>query len=153
MRGCGGRSAQARSRRPWRKVEEGRKRGNRATAGVLGLFIGRRGVLGEGSSVWGRLIWSGATRRRAGGASRRRAAWRGGVAARQGLRGVCPLGGCQGAGQVVLESSHGSTWPRMRRGRGPPAAYDGRRAKQSSREGRDGGEGLSVISKSSGTSR
>jgi len=42
MRGCGGRSARARSRRPWRTVEEGRKRGSHATAGVLGLFIGER---------------------------------------------------------------------------------------------------------------
>jgi len=38
----GGRSARARSRRPWRTVEEVRKRGSHATAGVLGLFIGER---------------------------------------------------------------------------------------------------------------
>ena len=63
------------------------------------------------------------------------------------------VGRCQGAGQVVLEGFPGSTWPRMRRGRGPPAAYGGRRAKQSSREERDGGEGLFVISENSGTSR
>ena len=41
------------------------------------------------------------------------------------------VGRCQEAGQVALESSPGSTWPRTRRGRGPPAAYGGRRAKQS----------------------
>ena len=52
------------------------------------------------------------------------------------------VGRCQEAGQVALESSLGSTWPRTCRGCGPPAAYGGRRAKQSSREGRDGGEGL-----------
>ena len=59
--------------------------------------------------------------------------------------GACVLlGRCLGAGQVALEGFPGSIWPRTRRGRGPPAAYGGQRAKQSS---------LSAISKSSGTSR
>ena len=86
---------------------------------------------------------------RAGGELHGGAAWRLGRAS--GVRVL--LGRCQGAGQVALESSPGSIWPRTRCGRGPPAAYSGRRAKHSSREERDGGEGLSVISKSSGTSR
>ena len=34
---------------------------------------------------------------------------------------------CQGAGQVALNGFPGSIWPRARGGRGPPAAYGGRR--------------------------
>ena len=37
---------------------------------------------------------------------------------------------CQGAGQVELAGSLGSTWPRTRRGRGPPAAYGRAAAEQ-----------------------
>ena len=60
MWGCGGRSARARSRRPWRMLEEGRRRGNRATAGVLGLFIGERSP-GRGERRLGKaeLAWEG----------------------------------------------------------------------------------------------
>ena len=101
----------------------------------------------EGRTGLGRL--DGEVAERAGGELHGGAAWRLGSAPRTRVS----VGRCQGAGQVALESFTGSTWPRTRRGRGPPAAYGGRRAKQSSREERDGGEGLSVISKSSGTSR
>ena len=115
MWGCGGRSARARSRRPWRTVEGGRRRGNHATTGVLGPFIGERSpgrgerrlgavdlVLGDSTAGW-----------RSG---QRRCAWRGGVSAREGARDAC------WRGEV----------PRGRPGSpGPPAAYGGRRAKQS----------------------
>ena len=111
-------------------------------------------------STWARLLASGGGRfgpgrldgevaERADGAAHGGAAWQLGKAS--GARVL--LGRCQGAGQVALEISPGSTWPRTRRRRGPPEAYVGRRAKQSSREASDGGEGISVISKSSGTSR
>ena len=147
----GGRSARARSRRPWRTVEEGRKRGNCATAGVLGLFIGRRAP-GRGERRLGKvdLVRGDST---AGGASsgvvNGGAAWRLGRASWARVL----LGRCQGAGQVALEGFPGSIWPRTRHGRGPPASYGGRRAKQSTREERDGGEGLFVISENPGTSR
>ena len=63
------------------------------------------------------------------------------------------VGRCEGAGQVAMEGFPGSIWPWTHCGRGPPAAYGGRRAKQSNREERDGGEGLFVISENSGTYR
>ena len=56
-------------------------------------------------------------------------------------RGEVPRGRPGGAGGLPW-----STWPRTHRGRGPPAAYGGRRAKTEHREERDGGEGISVIS-------
>ena len=90
-----------------------------------------------------------ARRRGSGGTYRPESTWARGVAS--GAR--VSVGRCQGAGQVALEGFPGSIWPRTRRGRGSPAAYGGRRAKQSNREERDGGEGLFVISKNSGTSR
>ena len=37
---------------------------------------------------------------------------------------------CQGAGQVELAGSLGSTWPWTRRGRGPPMAYERAAAEQ-----------------------
>ena len=84
-----------------------------------------------GSGVWGTLVWSGVAQRRAGGAgsgaAHGGAAWQLGRAS--GMR--VSVGRCQGAGQVALEGFPGSIWPRTRRGRGPPAAYGGRRAKQS----------------------
>ena len=133
----------------WKEGEEGevtRRRGSGATYRPESNWA--RGVASGGGRFGpGRLDSERAER--AGGELHGGAAWRLGRAS--GARVL--LGRCQGAGQVALESSPGSTWPRTRRGRGPPAAYGGRRAKQSSREGRDGGEGLSVISKSSGTSR
>ena len=118
------------------------------------------GPLYRPESTWARLLASGGGRfgpgrldgeraERAGGELHGGAAWRLGSAPRTHVS----VGRCQEASQVALESSPGSTWPRTRCGRGPPAAYGGRRAKQSSREGRDGIEGLSVISKSSGTSQ
>ena len=107
----------------------------------------RGAASGEGRTGLGRL--GGEVAERAGGELHAGAAWRLGRAPRTRVS----VGRCQEAGQVVLESSLGSTWPRTRRGRGPLVAYGGRRAKQSSREGRDGGEGLSMISKSSGTSQ
>ena len=64
MWGCGGRSARARSRRPWRTVERGRRRGNRATAGVLGLFIGERSPRrGEQRLGKAELAWEGSAMR------------------------------------------------------------------------------------------
>ena len=59
-----------------------------------------------------------------------------------------PRGGPGGAGGLP-----GSIWPRARSGRSPPAAYGGRRAKQSQPGERDEGEDLSVISENPGTSR
>ena len=107
-----------------------------------------RGVASGGGRFGpGRL--DGERAERAGGAAHGGAAWQLGRAS--GTR--VSVGRCQGAGQVALEGFPGSIWPRTRRGRGPPAAYDGRRAKQSTREERDGGEGLFVISENSGTSR
>ena len=61
-------------------------------------------------------------------------------------RGEVPRGKPGGAGGLP-----GSIWPRTRRGRGPPAAYGGGRAKQRNREERDGGEGISAISEIPGT--
>ena len=107
----------------------------------------RGAASGEGRTGLGRL--GGELAERAGGELHGGAAWRLGSEPRTRVS----VGRCQEAGQVALESSLGSTWPRTRRGRGPPAAYGGRWAKQSSREGRDGGEGLSVISENSGASR
>jgi hypothetical protein len=57
--------------------------------------------------------------RRAGGAG----SWRGVMAAGERVWAACPRERGQGAGQVALESSLGSTWPRTRRGRSPLAAY------------------------------
>ena len=53
---------------------------------------------------------------------------------------------------MALEGFPGSIWPRTRRGRGPPAAYSGRLAKQSEIERGDEDEGLFVISENSGSS-
>ena len=55
----------------------------------------------------------------------------------------------QGAGQVGLEGSLRSTWPRTCRGRSPPAAYGRAAAKQ---RGENGVRDLVANSKSSGTS-
>ena len=63
-------------------------------------------------------------------------------------RGKVPRGKPGGAGGFP-----GSIWPRTRRGRGPPAAYGGRRAKQRETERGDEDEGLFVISENSRTSR
>jgi hypothetical protein len=77
---------------------------------------------------WFGLGWlDGGLAERAGGAAHGGAAWQLGSAS--GTR--VSVGRCQGEGQVVLEGYPGSIWPRTRRGRGPPAAYGGRRAKQS----------------------
>ena len=46
------------------------------------------------------------------------------------------VGACQGAGQVALEGSPGSIWPRARSGRSPPVAYGGRRETEHQREER-----------------
>ena len=118
------------------------------------------GAIYRPESTWARLLASGGGRfgpgrldgeraERAGGELHGGAAWRLGRAS--GTR--VSVGRCQGAGQVALEGFPGSIWPRTRRGRGPPAAYGGRRAKQRNREERDGGEGISAISENSGTSR
>jgi len=47
------------------------------------------------------------------------------------------------AGHVALEGSLGSAWPRMRRGRGPPAAYGRAAAKQ--RGERETGTRLQIL--------
>ena len=149
MRDYGGRSARARSRRPWRTVKGGRRRGSRATAGLWGyLYSGEQ--LGEGSGVWGRLVWSGAIQRRAGGASS--SAAHGGAAwqLRRAPGTRASVGRCQGAGQVALEGFPRSTWPQTRRGQGPPVAY-GWRNREKQRGDED--EGLFVISDNSGTTR
>ena len=119
------------------------KKGESRDGGALGILIGRRAT-GQGEWRLGEvdLVRGDST-----------AGWRSEQAALRMARTRVSVGRCQGAGQVALESSPGSTWPRTHCGRGPPAAYGWRRAKQSSREGTDGGEGISVISKSLGTSR
>ena len=126
----------------WKEGEErevARRRDSRATYRPESTWV--RGVAsGGGRFGLGRLD---------GGRVERAAARRLGRA--PGTR--VSVGRCQGAGQVALEGFPGSIWPRTRRGRGPPAAYGGRRAKQSNQEVRDGGEGLFVISENSGTSR
>ena len=111
-----------------REEEEGgeaaRQRGSRGTYRPESTWA--RGVASGGG--WfgpGRL--DGERAERAGGAAHGGAAWQLGRAS--GTR--VSVGRCQGAGQVALEDFPGSIWPRTRRGRGPPAAYGGRRAKQS----------------------
>src|SRR6185312_10243157 len=99
-----------------------------------------RGVA-SGGGWFGPGLLDGERAERAGSAAHGGAAWQLGRAS--GTR--VSVGRCQGVGQVALEGFPGSIWPRTRRGRGPPAAYGGRRAKQSTREERDGGEGLFVI--------
>ena len=56
---------------------------------------------------------------------------------------------CQGAGHVALEGFPESIWPRAHGGRSPPAAYGGRRAKQSQPGERDGDRGSFAISENS----
>ena len=96
------------------------------------------GPLYRPESTWARLLASGGGRfgpgrldgelaEGAGGELHGGAAWRLGSAPRKRVS----VGRCQEASQVALESSLVSTWPRTRRGRGPPAAYDGRPVKQS----------------------
>jgi hypothetical protein len=86
---------------------------------------------------------------RAGGELHGEAAWQLGSAPRTRVS----VGRCQEAGQVALESSLGSTRPRTRRGRVPPAAYGRTVARQRETERGDEDEGLFVISENSGTSR
>ena len=85
----------------------------------------------SGGGGFGSGAHDGERAERAGGAARGRVAWRLGSAS--GTR--VSVGRCQGAGQVALEGFPGSIWTRTRRGRGPPAAYGGRRAKQSKPRG------------------
>src|SRR6185312_11741140 len=85
-----------------------------------------RGVA-SGGGWFGPGLLDGERAERAGGVAHGGAAWQLGRAS--GTR--VSVGRCQGAGQVALEGFPGSIWPRTCRGRGPPAAYGGRRAKQS----------------------
>ena len=85
----------------------------------------RGAASGEGRTSMGRL--GGEVAERAGGKLHGGAA--GQLGSASGTR--VSVGRCQGEGQVVLEGYPGSIWPRLRRGLGPPAAYGGRRAKQS----------------------
>ena len=117
-------------------VGGGRRRGSRATARLWGSYrlesTWARGVASGGG--WfgpGRL--DGERTERAGGAAHGGVAWRLGRAS--GTR--VSVGRCQGAGQVALEGFPGSIWPRTRCGRGPPAAYGGRRAKTEQAERRE----------------
>ena len=136
--------------------------GGRRKEGEGGKVARQRalGPLCRPESTWARLLASGGGRfgpgrldgeraERVGGELHGGAAWRLGSAPRTRVS----VGRCQGAGQVAPESSPGSTWPRTRHGRGPPAAYGGRRAKQRKTERGDEDEGLFVISKNSGTAR
>jgi len=65
---------------------------------------------------------------------------RGGSGRRRGR--VPARGRAKGAGQVALEGSLGSTWPRTRRGLGPPAAYG--RAAANQRGERETGTRLQI---------
>ena len=101
----------------------------------------RGAASGEGRTSMGRL--GGEVAERAGGKLH------GGAAGRleSAPRTRVSVGRCQEAGQVALESSLGSTWPRTRRGRGPPAAYGRTAVRQRETERGDEDEGLFVISK------
>ena len=61
--------------------------------------------------------------------------------------GKVPRGGPGGTGGLPR-----SIWPWACRGRGPPAAYGRRQAKQRNREERDGGESISAIFENPGAS-
>ena len=115
----------------WKEGEERevtRRRGSGATYRPESTWA--RGVAsGGGRFGSGRL--DGGLAERAGGAAHGRAAWWLGRPPRTRVS----VGRCQGAGQVALEGFPGSTWPRTRRGRGPLAAYGGRRGKQSKPRG------------------
>ena len=152
MRGYGGRSARARSLRPWRTVVEGRKRGNRATAGVLGLFIGERSP-GRGERRLGKaeLAWEGSVARWLSEPTARRMAGRRGSSGGR-LGRVLAWGGAKGQARWRWR---GSPDP-FGRGRAVDEVHRRRTAgggrNRASREERDGGEGISAISRSSGTS-
>ena len=111
----------------WKEGEErevARWRGSGATYRPESTWA--KGVAsGGGRFGSGRL--DGERAERAGGAAHGGAAWQLGRASGTHVS----VGRCQGAGQVALEGFPGSIWPRMRRGRGPPSAYSGQRAKQS----------------------
>ena len=82
----------------------GKKEGNSLDGGALGLLIGQR-ALGRGEWHLGEAGLVRGDTTAAGGASRRRAAWRGGVAARESARDACergkvPRGRPGGAGGV-----------------------------------------------------
>ena len=116
-------------RRQWRRRRS--RRGSVLTRGASSGGLYRRGRErgGEFTSP-GRKYAAGEGRSRpageraalaAGGVSWRRESGSGPhVRARRG----------QGAGQVALEGSLGSTWPQTRRGRSPPAAYGRAAAKE-----------------------
>ena len=135
--------------RRWREGEGGevaRRRGSGATYRPESTWV--RGVV-PGGGGFGSGAHVGERAERAGGAAH----GGGGVAARERVwdacaRGKVPRGGPGGAGGLP-----GSIWPWTRCGRGPPAAYGGRRRNRASREDRDGDKGISVISKIPGTSR
>ena len=116
--------------RRWREGEGGEVARRRGSGGIY-----------RPESTWARLLASGGGRfgpgrldgeraERAGGELHGGVAWRLGRASRARVL----LGMCQGAGQVALERSPGSTWPRTRRGRGPPAAGGGQNRAAERRE-------------------
>ena len=72
------------------------------------------------------------------------------MSARESTWDACERGEVPRGGQVALEGFPVSIWPRASRGRGPPVVYGGRRRNKVPGGERDGGEGLSVISKTQG---
>ena len=113
-----------------------KKEGKPRNGGALGVFIGQRAPrrvewrLGEADSVRGGSTADGRS-------EQRRCAWRGVVSARESVWDACehgevPRGRPGGTGGLPW-----STWPRTRRGRGPPAAYGGRREKTEQAERRE----------------
>jgi len=99
----------------------------------FGPIYRREGVEAKLNGAWGRSDWAKCARRRGGDRRRRRGAWRAAWQAPKwpGTRVGARRG--QGAIQVSSAGPPGSSWPRTRRGRGPPAAY-GRAAAETERE-------------------
>jgi hypothetical protein len=98
-----------------------------------GPIYRREGIEAKLNCAWGRSDWAKSARRRGGGRRMRRGAWR---AAWQAPKWPgTPVGARrgQGASQVSSTGPSGSNWPRMRRGRGPPAA-NGRAAAETEGE-------------------
>ena len=118
----------------WRR-RRSRRGGVRARRTGSGGLYRRRRERGCEFTLLGRKCAAGGGRSRPAG--ERAALAAGGVSwwreSGSGPR-VCARRG-QGAGQVALEGSLGSTWPRTCRGRSPPAAYGRAAAKQSGEGG------------------
>ena len=146
MWGWVSRSARAGSRRPWRSGGRRKKEEKARDGGALGGSYRPR-------SSWAKEVVSGGSRfgpgrldgervEEAAALRRPGVSWRLGKGPGTRVRARR----CQGAGQVALRDSPGSIWPWARGGRSPPAAYGGRRAKQSQPGERDGDGGSFAIS-------